>query len=52
MFREAESTLYNSWYKDCDLDLHQPTEIANLKLLLCQYKELREKNPVSLLVIC
>ncbi|KAI6183705.1 hypothetical protein M3Y97_00517700 [Aphelenchoides bicaudatus] len=45
MFREAESTLFNLAYKDCDLDLHQPTELPTVKDLLRQYKELREKNP-------
>lgn len=47
MFREAESTLYNPVYGNCDLDLHQPTEISNVKMLLREFKNLREKNPVS-----
>lgn len=47
MFREAESTLYNPLHGDCDLDLHQPTELSSVKQLLHRYKKLREKNPVS-----
>jgi hypothetical protein len=48
MFPEAESTLYNPFYRDCELDLHQPTELLSIKSLLRKYKELREKNPVRL----
>lgn len=46
MFREAESTLFNPFYADSDLDLHQPTELPSVKTLLRKYKALRERNPV------